>query len=363
MDKTNKIRTMSVTTTLAIIMVLSSSSSLLSMTVANAQISQSSPMPAPIPTPVPTPEGQQELLGQLQQGFATFEQELLQLPPQQQQAAIFTMQQAIMHLLFQTPPELVPQTIQMLQLAMSPQLAQAVLFPVINQLQQPQPQPPGVAPLPPPQPMMPPQQPGNVPFPSAPMFPPSGNNMSSISPLMPTHNTTTATTSSSSLGTNNASSSNITTMTEISGVLVQPPPQEACSGSATDAFTNMLLCQADSLVSTFSPAIQEHKDSQYMPPSTQQELWDKCTTQATSANLVSGSYCAGLLQICANDRLTVEECYASFFVKDELWGNGSIPSNVATSILQKQAASQAATDAVYRAQMCPAPDGTWGDSC
>ncbi len=339
---------MKTTTLLAITAALLLSSSILSTTtfLANAQIFPQPPSPIP---PSPIPEEQQQAIEQLQQEFAVFEQQLSQMSPEQQQAAIFNMQQTIMQGLLQTPLGLIPQAIQMFYLAMSPQLAQTALFPVVDQLllqlqqsvqQQRQEQPPG-SPLQP--------QP-----PAGTIFPPSNNMTSSIVPP----------------STNTSISNNITTMptTGGEGVLVVPPPMEGCAADT------VLLCMTDRIIymevswstSFTNQAIQEHKDREYMPPSTQEQLWDKCTTQATSSNIDPYSYCTGLFQNCARYGFTVEECYAFFFISAGV----SIPNDIVTSINQKgeikgvqeeQAAAE--IDRIYRSQMCPTPEGTWGDHC
>jgi hypothetical protein len=147
MNKKTRARVM--TMTLLIIATLSSALVLPNATTrsANAQIFPSTPTP---------PEQQQQLqmFEQLRQSFVELDQGLLQMPPQQQQATILYMQQLTMQGFSQMPPQLIPQAIQILQQAMPPRLAQAVLFPVIAQLQTggQQPQPPGGSLPTPPQP-------------------------------------------------------------------------------------------------------------------------------------------------------------------------------------------------------------------
>jgi hypothetical protein len=78
---------------------------------------------------------QQQQFYQLRQNFAFLEQQLSMAPPQQQQFVISNVQQQIMQGLSQLYPQQIPQAIHILQQAMSPQLAQVILSPIVAQLQ------------------------------------------------------------------------------------------------------------------------------------------------------------------------------------------------------------------------------------
>jgi hypothetical protein len=97
----------------------------MTMTSVNAQLFQ----------PFPGSQSPQQKFFQLRQNFAMLEQRLMQMPPQQQQFMISTIQQQLMNGFAQLPPQAVPQAIQIMQQAMSPQLAQVILAPVVAQLQ------------------------------------------------------------------------------------------------------------------------------------------------------------------------------------------------------------------------------------
>jgi hypothetical protein len=298
--KETKIKTMLMLAITAIVL----SSAHVSTTLANAQISE------------PTPE-ELQALEELRQLYAMFERQLSLLSSEQQQAAIFGMQQQIMAGFLQTPPELVPQEIQTFELTMSPQLAQAVLYPVLAQLQAGQQQP-----------ISPPSNVTSVP-PSAAQIQAGQQTQQQEQqqPISPPVNITSA-------------------------------PQ--CPGGLTnDPLLNQNLCKTNSLISNRNPQNDAYKDSTYTPPLTQEELWNKCWTQATSSNLVPDSYCAGMLQYCLEYRFTVEECYAYSFVKLGV----SSPYAVMEGIGQKTVARGAQIDAVYKAIMCPYKDGTYGEYC
>jgi len=66
-------------------------------------------------------------LQQLQQGFALVEQQLSQMSPQQQQAAISTLQQQVRQILSSLSPQEQQATLHILQQSMSPQLAGVLL--------------------------------------------------------------------------------------------------------------------------------------------------------------------------------------------------------------------------------------------
>jgi hypothetical protein len=80
------------------------------------------------------PQMFQQQFYQLRQNFAMLEQQLSMAPPQQQQFMISNVQQQIMQMLAQSNPQSVPAEIQILQQAMSPQLAQVILPPILSQL-------------------------------------------------------------------------------------------------------------------------------------------------------------------------------------------------------------------------------------
>jgi hypothetical protein len=110
---------------IALVVIATLSSVLMSTTTSvNAQMFQ----------PVPGSQSPQQQFNQLRQNFGMLEQQLTQMPPQQQQVVISNVQQQIMHGLTQIPPQAIPQVIQILQQAMSPQLAQAILAPIVAQL-------------------------------------------------------------------------------------------------------------------------------------------------------------------------------------------------------------------------------------
>lgn len=72
---------------------------------------------------------------QLRQNLAFLEQQLQYSNPQQQQFIISSQQQILFNELSQLDPQIRPQAIQTLQQAMSPQLSQILLAPVVFQLQ------------------------------------------------------------------------------------------------------------------------------------------------------------------------------------------------------------------------------------
>jgi hypothetical protein len=71
----------------------------------------------------------------LAQRFALFEQQLLSMPPQQQQDAIYKLQQYMMQSLLQFPADQQVAAVQVFRQAMSPQLAQLVFSPPMQQPQ------------------------------------------------------------------------------------------------------------------------------------------------------------------------------------------------------------------------------------